>query len=206
VIGISHAMLQRHGDVRGRRDTLVVHHPAEAVPGRPRPTPGAGLPLFGFLGQLAGNKGVHVLLEAAAAGGHRLLVAGRGPLEPMVRRAPNIDYVGWVSGEERERFFDRIDCLVVPSVWHEPAGLAVNEAYARGIPVIASAVGGLPEYVPDACRSLLATPGDAGSLAAAMTRFADAPAHYLPGRPDQRRGWVPHIEQILGAYTLAGAA
>ena len=206
VIAISRAMLEQHPDIRGRIDTRVVHHPTQAVHADGRAARSDARPLFGYLGQLATNKGLDVLVDAAALGNHQLLVAGRGPLEPLVRRASGVDYLGWVSGDDRESFFDRIDCLVVPSVWHEPAGLAVNEEYARGIQVIASAVGGLPEYVPDACRPLLTPPGDPASLAGAMTRFADEPERFAPGVPAPERGWGPHLDEIVDAYKVAGAS
>jgi glycosyltransferase involved in cell wall biosynthesis len=206
VVAISEAILGWHPDIRGRRATRVLRHPADPVDTRRTPIAGGHTPVFGYLGQLTPNKGIEFMLTAARTGGHRLVVAGRGRLEQRVRQAGDlVEYVGWVSGSERERFFDRIDCLLVPSAWEEPAGLAVNEAYARGIPVIASRTGGLAEYVPDSCASLLVRPGDAADLDAAMAKFATDPLHYLPGRPDETRSWDRHVRDLLDVYELAAS-
>ena len=205
-MAISEAILNHHPLIAGRLGTRVLRHPTELVEWRHVSGPRSGVPVFGYLGQLTPNKGVDVLVDAARRGGHRLVVAGRGRLEQQVRSAGDtVDYLGWVSGVDREKFFDRIDCLVVPSVWEEPAGLAVNEAYARGIPVIATRAGGLPEYVPDACRDLLVPANDRAALDAAMAKFAADPEHYLPGLPDESRSWDRHVRDMLDVYELAAS-
>ena len=61
--------------------------------------------------------------------------------------------------------------VVFPSVWHEPAGLITLEAAALGRPVIASAVGGIPEYATDAF-ALRVPPRDVDGLAHAMSQLA----------------------------------
>lgn len=207
VVGISHAMLDEHDGVRGSRATRVLHHPvARADRRRRRVRPGRAV--FGYLGQLTVNKGVPVLLAAAQRTGADLLVAGRGVLEPLVsgHRSAGVRHLGWVDGRTKEEFFERIDCLVVPSVWKEPAGLAVNEAVARGVPVIASRVGGLPEYVPAACHDLLVPPGDVDALAAAMDRFGRDPDGFAPMPADPARGWDAHVDAVLDCYRTAQQA
>jgi glycosyltransferase involved in cell wall biosynthesis len=72
------------------------------------------------------------------------------------------------------------DALAVPSTRPEPLGLVALEAGAAGVPVVASAHGGLPEVVRDGETGLLAPPGDPAALAAALRRLADDPA--LAGR------------------------
>ena len=163
--------------------------------------------VFGFLGQLNPNKGVDVFLEAArrlAPSGARFVVAGRGRLDAEVTRAgiSGLEYRGWVSGAAKDAFFADIDCLVVPSLWQEPAGLVVLEAVARGLPVIASRVGGLPEYVPASCTDLLCTPGDVASLVEKMTFFAAAPEAF-PVDPAEASDWPGHVDEIMAAYRRA---
>lgn len=203
VVGISEAVLNSHAELGG--EATVVRHPAAAAPSAVR-TPSAPT-TFGFLGQLNPNKGVQVFLDAArilAGAGLRFVVAGRGRLQGDVEAASTagVQYRGWVAGQDKEAFFADIDCLVVPSVWAEPAGLVVNEAAARGIPVIASAVGGLPEYVPASCRPLLTPPSDAHALAAAMRRFADAPERFVVD-PAHVLDWDEHLAALLRAYERA---
>lgn len=208
VLGISSDVLERHEHLgRVLERARVLRHPVEDVPAR-RPRPVGSPPTFGYLGQLNPNKGVPVLLDAAERLGSaaHVVVAGRGVLDQVVaaRTGPHVEVLGWVSGAAKADFFERIDCLVVPSVWDEPAGLVVLEAAARGIPVIASAAGGLPEYVPGPCRALLVPPGDAGALADAMGRFAARPEAFdVTGTPLLR--WDEHLDEVVRAYDDARA-
>jgi glycosyltransferase involved in cell wall biosynthesis len=192
VIGISQSILDAHA-LAGR----VVRHPVDDVRLRARRALGDP-PTFGFLGQVSPNKGIDVLLRAVPDGA-RLVVAGRGRLDDEVRAA-GVEHRGWVDDAGRDAFFDDIDCLVVPSVWKEPAGLVVLEATAAGVPVIASDIGGLPEYVPAECRHLLTPPGDVTALRRAMERFVEQPvtvdAAALPG-------WEQHLRAVRDAYDEA---
>jgi glycogen(starch) synthase len=200
------AVAEAHRGFRALQGRVeVLHHPAERFAVR-RPT-SAGPVTFGFLGQLADEKGVVPLLEAfrsLAVPGARLLVAGTGPLADELTRdvAPPVALLGHVAGTAKEQFFTDVDCLVVPSVWPEPAGLVVGEAAGRGIPVIATTAGGLPEYVPPSCRRLLCRPGDMTSLRAAMATFASDP---LAFRADVSHlpTWDEHVDRVELAYAAA---
>jgi glycosyltransferase involved in cell wall biosynthesis len=67
------------------------------------------------------------------------------------------------------------DCLVCPSLWGEAAGLVNLEANACGLPVVASRIGGIPEYVDDGRSGVLFEPGNASALADAVRRLVDQP-------------------------------
>jgi glycosyltransferase involved in cell wall biosynthesis len=205
LLAVSNAVAREHevlGWTHGR--TRVVYNPVEEVH-RPRPAaPGAGRPLtFGFLGRLAADKGVATLLAAFARLGDpdvRLVVAGRGPLEGAVRAAAGVDYAGWVAGAAKEELLDRIDCLVVPSEWRDPAPLVVNEGRARGIPVIGAEIGGIPELVAEASRPLGFPPGDAAALAERLRSYRDDPDRF-PARPEAAPlDWAGHLDAVLTAY------
>lgn len=109
-----------------------------------------GYLVFGYLGRVVPEKGVHVLIEALSHANinWRLIVAGVGPdhyLTDLKRRsAGRADFQGWTSPKD---FFDAIDVLVLPSLWPEPAGRTILEAYQHKIPVIATNRGGMPELV-----------------------------------------------------------
>jgi glycosyltransferase involved in cell wall biosynthesis len=165
---------------------------------------------FGYLGHLAAAKGVRTLLAALAAlprGIAELLVAGDGDLSREVDRASSdgvVRFLGWVSGEAREAFFRAVDCLVVPSEVPEAAGLVVAEARQRGLPVIASDIGGLPEYLDPASRPLLFPPGDVAALARSLARLIESPRGYLPtGGPSTT--WAEHVGDVLRLYERACA-
>jgi glycosyltransferase involved in cell wall biosynthesis len=70
-----------------------------------------------------------------------------------------------------EPFMQAADCFVCPSLWAEAAGLVNLEANACGLPVIASRIGGIPEYVSDGETGFLFPPGDAGQLAERIGRL-----------------------------------
>ena len=153
---------------------VVIHGDNPAVEGRARDLP-RGSPLtFGFLGRLDPMKGAETLIAAAGRDGLQdvqVLIAGTGApgYEAILREAggtaENIDFLGHV---DPRTFFDRIDVLVVPSIWEEPLGRVVHEALAYGRPVIASRIGGIPEIVEQGATGFLFEAGDIGALAEAM--------------------------------------
>jgi len=152
VIAISDEVARQHDRLawtRGR--TRVVRHPVEWSPEPPARRPGPIV--FGYLGQLSRVKGVRGLLDAFRAadlGGARLRIAGEGPdrSELQALAGQGVEFTGWLDAAAKDAFLDGLDCLVVPSEWKEPAGLVVNEARGRFVPVIAARIGGIPELVP----------------------------------------------------------
>jgi glycosyltransferase involved in cell wall biosynthesis len=138
-----------------------------------------------FLGRLSREKGVRELLDAwklAARGEARLLLAGDGPerglLEDKVRREnlANVDFLGFVDAAGRDAAWASAAFSVVPSIWQEPLGLVVYEAWEQGRPAVVSDVGGLGETVDDGVSGLKLPPGDASAWAAAITALLAAPA------------------------------
>jgi glycosyltransferase involved in cell wall biosynthesis len=136
---------------------------------------------FLLMCRLTVEKGVLIALQAAsqlpAGVDFEFIVAGRGPLEPAVRAAaaadPRIRYAGYVSGEDKVSLLAGADVLLVPSLWYENAPLAVIEAAAYGLGVVASRIGGIPELVREGRTGLLFAPGDAAELAGVMGGLAD---------------------------------
>lgn len=126
-----------------------------------------------YLGRLSREKGLQTLFNALEMlPPHvRLMVAGSGPLESELKDfaarhlGDKIEFLGFVSGEEKTRLISQALCMVVPSEWYEPFGLSVIESMALGTPVIASRIGGLPEMVEHQETGLLFTAGDAEELA-----------------------------------------
>jgi glycosyltransferase involved in cell wall biosynthesis len=131
---------------------------------------------FLFAGRLSPEKGIHTLIEAVALTGQRLVVAGAGPDEAMLRRravelGAAVEFVGHVSGPALRQLMGSARALVLPSEWYENAPVSVLEAYGLGRPVIGAAIGGIPELVRDGETGLLARSGDVQSLAAALSRM-----------------------------------
>jgi glycosyltransferase involved in cell wall biosynthesis len=130
-------------------------------------------PVVGAVARLASEKGVDVLLRAMALlPGIRAVVAGDGPeREPLERLAhelgiaSQITFAGWVEAPWPNHF--TADVLVVPSR-REGFGLVAAEALMAGIPVVASAVGGLSEVLEEGAAGLLVPPEDPTALACAI--------------------------------------
>lgn len=133
--------------------------------------------VFGTVSTLRREKGHGVLLDAwrsiLATTNHqsvRLLIVGDGPLRDELReRAADLDSVIWVGQRANPaEFLAAMDVFVFPSV-NEGLGIALLEAMATGLPVIASDCGGIPEVVDN---SHLVPPENPGVLARAMTEMA----------------------------------
>lgn len=145
----------------------------------PGPRDGAGDHVL-FVGRLAPEKGVEVLLRALdAVPGIPARVVGDGPLLPGARAAASrrsgLEVLGWRRPQEVTALLQRARCLVVPSEWYEGFPLVVVEAFACGVPVVASRLGSLAELVENGETGVLVPPGDAGALAAALAAAWERP-------------------------------
>jgi glycosyltransferase involved in cell wall biosynthesis len=139
------------------------------------PTPERLGGAVGYLGRISGEKGIDVLIEAARRVGCDTRIAGDATHAPglVANLPPNVTLLGKVSRDRLDAFFAGLRVLVVPSVWYEVFGLVCIEALSRGVPVIASDIGGLPEVIAHEQTGLLVPPGDVAALAAALRRLID---------------------------------
>ena len=140
-------------------------------------------PTILFLGRLGARKGVPELLTALAsatmvARRWEAVLAGDGEVERFRAMAQQLDlddrvrFAGWVDRAGAGDLLDRAAMLVLPS-HHEGMPMAILEALAHRVAVIATPVGANPEFLRDGDNALLAPPGDAAALAAAMVRLLD---------------------------------
>ena len=159
-----------------------------------------------FLGRLEEAKGVFVLIEALArlAGvrpGLRAILAGEGDLAAVRAAAAaagvaeRIELPGWVAGEAKACLLARAGILVLPSRF-EGVPMALLEAQAAGLPVVATRVGGIPQVIAEGDNGMLAEPDDVASLVAALKPLlADAALAGRMGETGRRR--------VLDAYGIA---
>jgi len=139
-----------------------------------------------FIGRMEDVKGVDVLLAAFSMvrknhPSTRLLLVGGGAQKARYEAlasdlgvSSSTTFVGAVSREMLPRYLDLADVFVLPSL-KEPFGLVGLEAMAKGKPVVASAVGGIPDFVgPE--TGLLVKEGSPKELAAAIERLATDPS------------------------------
>jgi glycosyltransferase involved in cell wall biosynthesis len=188
--------------------SAVVRQPASEGSARVRSGDGHS-PRIGFIGNLTLHKGVRTLLEAfgSAPDGWRLAVAGTGVLADEVRAAAardrRIEFVGPVSEEEKDRFLDGLDLLLVPSECEENAPRVAAEAAVRGLPTIVSDRGGLPE-TPEAA---IFRAGDPGALVAAVRSMVQPPerlAHASERLLQARQAflWPVHLRLVEEQYAM----
>lgn len=194
---------------------LAARH-APGVPGRVLPQFGVTAPLevtrtphdgfvIGFVGRLVPERGLDLLFRAAAQllGPWRLVVAGSGPaqadLEALAQRLGIAARVAWLGGVRPEMLAPRwagFDCVVVPpratATWVETSGAVVLEAMARGVAVVGTASGIVPELVEDA--GTVVPVDDPDALAAALQELLDHP---------ERRGELAAAgrRRVLAEYT-----
>ena len=180
-IAISQGLAQYLAETEGfeEEDFEIVHYgiaaDGEAVPYA------EATPRLLCIGRLIPIKGHLVLLRALAQARARvpdvmLDVAGRGPLEPALKSYARelgledaVRFLGFVSPVQKA--IEDAAIVVVPSLG-EGFGMVALEAMERARPVIASAVGGLPEIVADGETGLVVSPADADALADAIVALA----------------------------------
>lgn len=162
----------------------VIPNPAPTLSALPsRADARAALGLEGFTlavaGRLTRQKALDDALEALARVENvALVVAGDGPERAALERraaalriADRVRFDGARSRDEVLRLFRAADAAILTSAW-ENLPHSVLEALAVGTPVIATAVGGVPEVVRDGENGLLVAPGDVEAIAGAIRRLA----------------------------------
>lgn len=201
----------------GLPDSKLLHWPNPVdLPPVPR-SRDAGYILF--CGRLAAEKGLWTLVRAA----ERLpkvefRLTGEGPLRAeletwcLERSLYHIRFLGFVPPEDMPALMRGARCLVMPSEWYENSPMALLEALGHGVPVVASAIGGLPELIEHGQEGLLVPPGNHEALAEALAQLAADPAQAA------RMGWAarkraerdhaprPYLERLLELYAELGRA
>jgi glycosyltransferase involved in cell wall biosynthesis len=141
---------------------------------------GPGGPDLVWTGRIVPEKGTHLALEAAAAAGRRIVVAGRigdaeyfaDHVEPLL--GSDAEYVGVLGQRDLAALVGRSACALVTPVWEEPFGLVIAEALATGTPVVSFDTGGIPEVVGSSTGAVLVPVGDVAAMASAVVALADA--------------------------------
>lgn len=215
--------LSRHyaGYLREHGIRRVVRIPTGHAVGEP--VTGAGEPFtFGLLGRLSSEKNPLMFVQAAAEVARsspetRFLIGGSGPERPAVERAiiaagmvEHIELTGYVPAAD---FLSNIDALVLCSdIENQP--LVLMEAMARGLPVIATSVGGVPELVDEGSTGWLVPAGDAGRLSNAMREcLANPEAALAKGRAGREKlqrefpsdRWIDAHVAMYGALASSAA-
>lgn len=135
--------------------------------------------VVGYAGRLVAEKGLRTLAEATRSlPDTELLLAGSGAIADELAQLPHVTLLGALRRHDMDQFWQGIDLLALPSLttprWAEQFGRVLVEAMARGVPVIGSSSGAIPEVIGDA--GLIVPEGEPAALAAAIGRIRDSAA------------------------------
>lgn len=168
----------------------------------------AGPLRVGYAGRITSRKGVHVLVDAfeQVDGDAELHVFGQ--FDP--RSDPYHDRLREGTGErvtfhgqyEATTPYERVDVLVVPSLWYENSPLVVQEAFASRVPVVAGDIGGMAELVDHGEDGLTVPPGDVDALADSLQDLVDSPStvRRLRAGIDPPTSLDEHARELLDLY------
>jgi len=155
---------------------MTLFKPAEKRPNRPF--------TIGYAGRLVEEKGIHLLIDAAAQlqGNWRLRILGGGPLLEFLRTragqhhiAHRVQFDSYIPSTEMPEYYPQLDVLVLPSLtrpnWKEQFGRVLVEAMASGVVVVGSDSGAIPEVIGDA--GVVVPENNVRALADALQRLRD---------------------------------
>lgn len=123
-----------------------------------------------FAGRLSPMKGLDTLLSAVKELPFKLLILGEGEMKSGIKRRiesgelKNVKFLGHLSGKAYRDTLSKAGVVVVPSPCPENSPLVIAEAFALGIPVIGSSLGGIPELQAGGERGLTFQPGNENEL------------------------------------------
>jgi glycosyltransferase involved in cell wall biosynthesis len=169
-------------------------------------------------GRIVAPKGVEVLVRAAREVDAEFVVCGDGPRLESVRRLASrlgvqarIEFRGWLAADELARELEAASVVAVPSLWPEPFGLVGIEGFAAARPAVASATGGIGDWLDHGVSGLAVPPGDARALALALEELlSDPQRREQMGAAGSRTvaarfSRAHHLAAILDAYRTARA-
>lgn len=165
-----------------------------------------------FIGTLARHKGVHILVEAMRGlppERIRLRVIGNPAMFPdyAARLSATADTANTVFQPPVPnalvgQVLAETDLLAIPSLWYENSPVVIQEAYAAGVPVLASRLGALVEKVRDGVDGLLIRPGNAQAWRAAFEQLLEMPdlsAQWRNNLPEPLQ-YDEHVARLLQHY------
>ena len=168
-----------------------------------------------YIGGLAWQKGLHVMVDAVTAIGDdvEFWIAGEASPDPAYgeelrgRAGSNVRFLGRLSRAEVWDTLAQVDAVVVPSLWYETFSLLLHEAFAAGVPVIASNLGVMAEALTPGVNGLLVPPGDVAAWRATLQALVDDPAQLAQLATGIERPLTvdEHMAQLADVYATVVA-
>ena len=168
-----------------------------------------------YFGRLSPEKGLRTLLDAAGTSRLAWVIVGDGPEKNRLAKAirdralTNVSLLGYKPVEALREEIRNSMFTVLPSIWYENQPYSVMESFALGKPVIASAIGGIPELVRDGRTGWTFRPGDSADLAEKAARLAGNPERIREMGREARRlvesdfSPADHYRKLMGIYGMA---
>ena len=182
-----------------------------AVPSNVAARTGRSVVQFLFLGRIGARKGAFDLLRAFASlpedvrNRGRLIFAGDGEVDALrAEAAPlgeRVQVNGWIDSAQRNALLEASDVFVLPS-FAEGVPMAMLEAMAYGLPVVTTAVGGIPDLVAHGEQGLIVEPGNVEQIQQALrVLIEDEPLRLKLGRTARARAQECDVEQYSSHLT-----
>lgn len=218
LIAVSNAMKNELVSIGADDDRVKILH--NGVDTRPFNTPAPPTPLdtpyLFSMGRLVRKKGYDLLLDAfshiaALHSNIHLCIAGNGPERDALIAATHrlglvdrVHFLGFVTGDEKTAWFMNAKAYVHPAR-REPCALAIAEALAAGLPVVAFAVDGNTDTISDGKNGFLVPPYDAEAFADRTARLVEDDALCAQCATDARQSgqlydWEAITDQLLDYY------
>ncbi|HSM58164.1 MAG TPA: glycosyltransferase family 4 protein [Candidatus Sulfomarinibacteraceae bacterium] len=166
-----------------------------------------------YVGSLAWQKGLHVLVEAVnhlPPEAVRLTIYGDldnfpdyvHSLQAQVEH-PGITFPGRITRDDFwPMLLQEVDVAVLPTLWYEASPLTIQEMFAARVPLVASNIGALPEKIRHGVDGVLFPPGDAAALRDVLQRLLDTPQQLrrLQANIRPTRLMDEHVEDVQAIY------
>jgi len=166
-----------------------------------------------FVGRISAEKGIATLIAAAENGlGMPLKVAGTGPLSASVEQAATkgvLQYLGPQNPAEVARLMQGARVILLPSHCYEGLPMVIPEAFATGLPIVASNIGALASLISHGRDGLVVPRRDAGALAEAVRMIGATPSLEASLRTEARltfeQQYLPetNVQRLLDIYNEA---
>jgi len=129
-----------------------------------------------YIGAIEEYKGVKYLIDSFMSVDKQnitLNIAGKGSLESYVyesmEKDKRINFFGFLNEKELEKLLIKCDALIIPSIWEEPFGRVILDAYIKCMPVIGSRIGGITELIKNYETGILVESGNQQELSEAIS-------------------------------------
>ncbi|MDD4871117.1 MAG: glycosyltransferase [Kiritimatiellae bacterium] len=165
---------------------------------------------FGYIGNMHRKKGIHVLIDAFKESLSRSLIIRGFPDQYAINKfkSDNPSFEAQLEQFDPDitGFFNKIDMLVVPSIWIENQPTVILEAFSFGKPVLCSRIGGIEELVKQGSGGILFIPGDSSDLRRKIMHLTKHPeelselASRIPALPtpeEYARSVMTALEDLL---------